>query len=161
MELSLNAASSQSDVEERSRNGMLRAISGTRGLGVQRAFWNDETREMVAIVWMGGGLAGWPGVAHGGGIATIFEEVMARMVRGPVGDVGMYTIPSHLVHKLCSGLLRRREGDTNDGGMCRAATSADIDKFNVRETHIYPRLLRPAGVLLATGYSAGRTATGT
>ncbi|KAL5114831.1 hypothetical protein ACEQ8H_007260 [Pleosporales sp. CAS-2024a] len=63
-------------------NGMMSALRGTRGLGVQRAFWNAETKEMVAVVWIGGGLAGWPGVCHGGAIATIFEEVMARMVRG-------------------------------------------------------------------------------
>lgn len=70
--------------------GLLGSMSGTRGLGVQRAFWNAETGELVAVVWIGGGLAGWPGVGHGGAIATIFEEIMARMVRGPVGDVGMY-----------------------------------------------------------------------
>jgi acyl-coenzyme A thioesterase PaaI-like protein len=44
------------------------------------------------VVWIGGGLSGWPGVAHGGAIATIFEETMARMIRGPSGAVGMYTI---------------------------------------------------------------------
>lgn len=70
------------------RSGLLKSMSGTRGLGVQRAFYNPETREMVAIVWIGGGLAGWPGVAHGGAIATIFEEAMARMVRGPNGNIG-------------------------------------------------------------------------
>lgn len=67
--------------------GLLDAMSGTRGLGVQRAFWNAETGELVAVVWIGGGLAGWPGVAHGGAIATIFEETMARMVKGPDGNV--------------------------------------------------------------------------
>jgi acyl-coenzyme A thioesterase PaaI-like protein len=82
--------------EAEGRTGILSALSGTRGFGVQRAFWNAETKEMVAVVWIGGGLAGWPGVAHGGAIATIFEETMARMVRGPNGAVGMYTIqPRH------------------------------------------------------------------
>jgi hypothetical protein len=76
--------------ETSGRKGILGAMSGTRGLGVQRAFWNPETKELVAVVWIGGGLAGWPGVAHGGAIATIFEEAMARMVKGPVGTVGMY-----------------------------------------------------------------------
>lgn len=72
------------------RGSLLGTMSGTRGLGVQRAFWNPETREMVAAVWIGGGLSGWPGVAHGGAIATIFEEAMARMVRGPSGSIGVY-----------------------------------------------------------------------
>ncbi|KAH7359899.1 hypothetical protein BKA66DRAFT_221429 [Pyrenochaeta sp. MPI-SDFR-AT-0127] len=73
--------------DEDGGKGILGAMSGTRGLGVQRAFWNAETQEMVAVVWIGGGLSGWPGVAHGGAIATVFEEVMARMVKGPEGRV--------------------------------------------------------------------------
>jgi acyl-coenzyme A thioesterase PaaI-like protein len=76
--------------EKEGRQGILSSLSGTRGFGVQRAFWNAETREMVAVVWIGGGLTGWPGVAHGGAIATVFEETMARMVRGPTGTVGTY-----------------------------------------------------------------------
>jgi hypothetical protein len=87
------------DQDGESRTGILSALSGTRGFGVQRAFWNAETREMVAVVWIGGGLAGWPGVAHGGAIATVFEETMARMIRGPSGAIGAYTIQrlSHII----------------------------------------------------------------
>jgi len=73
--------------ENEGKQGILGVMSGTRGLGVQRAFWSAETKEMVAVVWIGGGMSGWPGVAHGGAIATIFEEIMARMVRGPDGIV--------------------------------------------------------------------------
>ncbi|KAH8730465.1 hypothetical protein GQ44DRAFT_700363 [Phaeosphaeriaceae sp. PMI808] len=75
---------------------ILDAMSGTRGLGVQRAFWNAETREMVVVLWLGGGLAGWPGVVHGGAIATIFEETMARMVKGPVGAIEPIHRPTSL-----------------------------------------------------------------
>jgi hypothetical protein len=82
MELDLNWRKAE-------KGGLLDSMSGTRGLGLQRAFWNAETREMVAVVWFGGGLAGWPGVAHGGAIATVFEETMARMVKGPNGPIGM------------------------------------------------------------------------
>ncbi|KAG9185484.1 hypothetical protein G6011_08028 [Alternaria panax] len=82
--------------ENGGKEGILGIMSGTRGLGIQRAFWNAETREMVAVVWMGGGLAGWPGVAHGGAIATVMEEVMARMVRGPDGVVGPVHRPDSL-----------------------------------------------------------------
>lgn len=82
--------------EAEGRKGILGALSGTRGLDVQRAFWNAETKEMVAVVWMGGGLAGWPGVAHGGAIATVFEETMARMVRGPSGTVEPIHRPTSL-----------------------------------------------------------------
>lgn len=82
--------------DEDGSKGILGVMSGTRGVGVQRAFWNAETQEMVAVLWIGGGLSGWPGVAHGGFIATVFEEIMARMVSGPDGKVGTYTIHSSL-----------------------------------------------------------------
>lgn len=82
------------------KGSLLGAMSGTRGLGVQRAFWNAETREMVAVVWIGGGLSGWPGVAHGGAIATVFEEAMARMVRGPNGNIGRWSGRIHLFHMI-------------------------------------------------------------
>ncbi|KAF2851056.1 hypothetical protein T440DRAFT_468175 [Plenodomus tracheiphilus IPT5] len=82
--------------EEEAKQGILGVMSGTRGLGVQRAFWNESAQEMVAVVWIGGGLSGWPGVAHGGAIATIFEEVMARMARGPDGRVKPSHRPDHL-----------------------------------------------------------------
>ncbi len=85
LELDLNLGKAEED-----KQSILGIMSGTRGLGVQRAFWNAETKEMVAVLWIGGGLSGWPGVVHGGAIATVFEEIMARMVRGPDGAVGMY-----------------------------------------------------------------------
>lgn len=91
--------------EAEGRKGILGALSGTRGFGVQRAFWNAETKEMVAVVWIGGGLAGWPGVAHGGAIATVFEETMARMVRGPSGTVGMYSNPKPRLLKFEHGYI--------------------------------------------------------
>jgi len=77
--------------EDEERQSMLGAMRGTRGMGVQRAFWNARAEEMVAVVWIGGGLSGWPGIAHGGAIATVFEEVMARMAGGPEGRVGRCT----------------------------------------------------------------------
>lgn len=90
-------------------SGILGVMSGTRGLGVQRAFWNAASKEMVAVVWIGGGLSGWPGVAHGGAIATVFEEVMARMMRGPEGSLGMYICPVQLkLFNLQTGCLGSR-----------------------------------------------------
>jgi hypothetical protein len=67
-------------------------LAGSQGLGIQRAFWNAETKEMVAVVWIGGALSGWPSLAHGGAIATIFEDVMSRMVAGPDVSIGMISL---------------------------------------------------------------------
>jgi hypothetical protein len=115
--------------EAEDRKGILGSLSGTRGLGVQRAFWNSETKEMVAVVWMGGGLAGWPGVTHGGAVATIFEETMARMVKGPSGAIGAY---AH--HHITTSSLPACARLTCC--MCRAHPPSDLFKRNICEANI-------------------------
>lgn len=61
-------------------------LGGSRGLGAfQRIFHNEATGEFVSVVWFGGALAGWPGVTHGGVIATVLDESLGRcaMMRFP------------------------------------------------------------------------------
>jgi acyl-coenzyme A thioesterase PaaI-like protein len=54
-------------------------LGGTRGLGgYQRIFHNASTGEFISVVYFGGALAGWPGVTHGGLIATILDESLGR-----------------------------------------------------------------------------------
>jgi hypothetical protein len=120
------------------KNGILGVMSGTRGLGVQRAFWNAETREMVAVVWMGGGLSGWPGVAHGGAIATVFEEIMARMRRGPEGPVGKSSIIRDVA---CCGILIL---------LCRTRPPPRYPLSHIRETYLRPRFLHLASIVFET-----------
>ncbi|KAF2745866.1 hypothetical protein M011DRAFT_478647 [Sporormia fimetaria CBS 119925] len=72
------------------------AMSGIQGLGVQRAFFNSETRELVAVVWIGPRLTGWPGIAHGGALATLFEETMSRMIAGPNVPIDSIPIPTSM-----------------------------------------------------------------
>lgn len=55
------------------------AMGGSRGLGVQRLFWNEEEQRTICVVFFGGALAGWPGVTHGGTIATILQENIERL----------------------------------------------------------------------------------
>ncbi|KAF1348629.1 hypothetical protein BDV97DRAFT_188890 [Delphinella strobiligena] len=57
------------------------ALAGARGLGVERLFWNAKEKELVAVVWFGGAMSGWPGVTHGGCIATVMTEKMALAAR--------------------------------------------------------------------------------
>lgn len=73
-----------------SANGLLvqEVLSGARGLGVERVFWNEKEKELVAVVWFGGAMSGWPGVTHGGGIATVMAEKMALAARLAKGGVG-------------------------------------------------------------------------
>ncbi|ETS77800.1 hypothetical protein PFICI_09862 [Pestalotiopsis fici W106-1] len=53
-------------------------MSGCRGLAYQRIFHNKATGEMVSVVYFGGALSGFPGVVHGGSLATILDESMGR-----------------------------------------------------------------------------------
>ncbi|KIN04394.1 hypothetical protein OIDMADRAFT_85018, partial [Oidiodendron maius Zn] len=54
-------------------------LAGARAMGgFQRVFYNAETGECITVVWFGGALAGWPGVTHGGVIATILDESLGR-----------------------------------------------------------------------------------
>ncbi|KAL9118636.1 MAG: hypothetical protein Q9187_004818 [Circinaria calcarea] len=55
------------------------AMGGSRGLGVQRIFWNEKEQRTICVVFFGGALAGWPGVTHGGTIATILQENIERL----------------------------------------------------------------------------------
>ncbi|KAI4813399.1 hypothetical protein E4T44_10808 [Aureobasidium sp. EXF-8845] len=62
-------------------------LGGARSLGVQRVFWNEKEHELVAVVWFGGAMSGWPGVTHGGGIATVLADKMALAARLAKGIV--------------------------------------------------------------------------
>ncbi|KAF2970879.1 hypothetical protein GQX73_g2655 [Xylaria multiplex] len=53
-------------------------MSGSSGLAFQRIFHNTSTGEVVTVVYFGAGLAGWPGIVHGGAIATILDESLGR-----------------------------------------------------------------------------------
>jgi hypothetical protein len=65
-----------------------KAMAGSGGLGIQRAFWNPVTRELIAVVFFGGRLSGWPGLAHGGAIATVLEDGLSRVIAGPDHALG-------------------------------------------------------------------------
>lgn len=70
------------------------SMAGARGLGVSRSFWNKQESELVSVIWFGGALSGWPGVTHGGAIATVLEEQSTKAAAllsslstgGPTGE---------------------------------------------------------------------------
>ncbi|KAI1824322.1 hypothetical protein F4861DRAFT_506420 [Xylaria intraflava] len=53
-------------------------MSGSSGLAFQRIFHNAATGEVVSVVYFGPALAGWPGVVHGGALATVLDESLGR-----------------------------------------------------------------------------------
>ncbi|KAK0304114.1 hypothetical protein LTR82_017328 [Friedmanniomyces endolithicus] len=62
------------ETSSRSDDELLGHMQGARGLGVERLFWDRSEKRLVAIIWFGGALSGWPGVTHGGAIATVLAE---------------------------------------------------------------------------------------
>ncbi|KAI1399873.1 HotDog domain-containing protein [Hypoxylon fuscum] len=53
-------------------------LSGSAGLPFQRVFHNPRTGEVVSVVYFGSATTGWPGVVHGGAIATVLDETLGR-----------------------------------------------------------------------------------
>ncbi|KAI0476128.1 hypothetical protein GGR56DRAFT_693413 [Xylariaceae sp. FL0804] len=77
------------EVEEKGAgsSGRLRAVrsritsgpmAGASGLAFQRVFHRARTGEVVSVVYFGSGLGGWPGVTHGGALATVLDESLGR-----------------------------------------------------------------------------------
>lgn len=59
-------------------------LGGARGIGAyQRIFWNQASGEVVSVFWIGGSVSGWPGVAHGGLLASLLDEALARCAMLP------------------------------------------------------------------------------
>ncbi|CAH0000979.1 unnamed protein product [Clonostachys byssicola] len=55
------------------------ALLGPRMIVVPPLTWNDaEGREMVAVAYLGEDVCGHPGIVHGGLVATILDEGLAR-----------------------------------------------------------------------------------
>lgn len=55
------------------------SLAGSRGLGgYQRVFQNRSTGEVIVVVYFGPATAGWPGVVHGGCVATVLDETCGR-----------------------------------------------------------------------------------
>ncbi|TID15887.1 hypothetical protein E6O75_ATG08945 [Venturia nashicola] len=84
-------------------NTMLNGLLGFGKMGLQRAFWQPITKEVVMIIWYGGALTGWPGIAHGGCTATFCIEGFGKAVNcvrqlgsGSQGDSTTTPDPSSL-----------------------------------------------------------------
>ncbi|TKX18503.1 hypothetical protein C1H76_9292 [Elsinoe australis] len=58
----------------RARSMVGEALGGSRGVAVERVFWNAKEAELVAVVYLGKALCGWPNTVHGGLLATVLGE---------------------------------------------------------------------------------------
>ena len=69
--------------DERATSMTAGALAGSRGIGVQRVFWHRSEQRLVSVVFVGGATSGWPGVMHGGAVATLLQENLERVTNGP------------------------------------------------------------------------------
>jgi hypothetical protein len=57
------------------------ALAGSRGVGGFQRVWRNKmagTGEVESVVYFGGATSGWPGVVHGGCLATLLDESCGR-----------------------------------------------------------------------------------
>lgn len=80
------------------KKGLMASLQGAKGLGVERVFWDRGEHTMVAVVYFGGSLSGWPGVTHGGVIATQLAEkfALAESLASTPASVYAAAIPQRL-----------------------------------------------------------------
>lgn len=65
--------------EHRAQHATAGALAGSRGVGgYQRVFYHPSTGELVSVVYFGSATTGWPGVVHGGCLATVLDESCGR-----------------------------------------------------------------------------------
>lgn len=62
-------------------------LRGSRGVAAQRIFWNEAEGLCMVFVNFGEGCCGWPGVVHGGAIATVVDESLGRCAMWSLGDM--------------------------------------------------------------------------
>ncbi|KAK5128994.1 hypothetical protein LTR85_000327 [Meristemomyces frigidus] len=81
------------------QGGLVDQMKGAKGLGVERVFWDRGEHKLVAIIWFGGALSGWPGVTHGGAIATELSDKLAlaaSLAEGSNSDISAAAMPQRL-----------------------------------------------------------------
>lgn len=78
------------DDTRKEKNFTAGILEGARAIGAyQRIFWNESTGEVVTVFWIGGSVSGWPGVTHGGLLATVLDENLGRCAMLPRKASGM------------------------------------------------------------------------
>ncbi|KAL4997026.1 HotDog domain-containing protein [Aspergillus recurvatus] len=65
--------------EDKARRLTSGPLSGASRLAFQRVFWNHKEKAAYNFVYIGHGMEGWPFVVHGGALATILDEHLARV----------------------------------------------------------------------------------
>ncbi|KAF2839881.1 hypothetical protein M501DRAFT_743351 [Patellaria atrata CBS 101060] len=65
-----------------SRTFTRKSLAGSNKVGQTRTFFNPSTKEVIAVIWFGTLVSGWPTITHGGVIATIMQDNMTKVLTG-------------------------------------------------------------------------------
>lgn len=99
---------------EETKHGLATRLQGAKGFGVERLFWDRSEQKLVAVVWFGGALCGWPGVTHGGAVATALAEKLS--LAAALADKGSTDV-------LAAATPQRLPGTGNHAKMLAPATT--------------------------------------
>ena len=110
------------------------AMRGFGGLGIQRVFWNNEERRLISVVFFGGALAGWPGVVHGGAIATVLHENLERVANGPEFGSGSGSADAMVLEQV--KIEYRKPTQANAMFVVKAEAEGAIREAGYDNTHV-------------------------
>ncbi|KAJ9381974.1 hypothetical protein DTO063F5_5939 [Paecilomyces variotii] len=139
---------SDEEKEHRLTSGSLK---GSRGLALQKLFYNDKKKSIINVVYFGGGLEGWPTVVHGGALATVLDETFGRVAvrsfpaktgvtanlninyRARVSSGSYYTIQATLDPILSTDRKAHMTAEVRDqtGKLCVEATALFVVPKNI------------------------------
>ncbi|EYE96937.1 PaaI family thioesterase [Aspergillus ruber CBS 135680] len=118
-------------------------LRGSRGLALQKVFYNRKEQESISVVFLGEGTEGWPTITHGGALATVIDENLGRVAlrsfpgktgvtanlqlnyRAPVYSGHFYTFHSRLDRERTTERKAYVTGEVRDplGGLCVEASA--------------------------------------
>ncbi|OOF93466.1 hypothetical protein ASPCADRAFT_209422 [Aspergillus carbonarius ITEM 5010] len=140
MEADVYGNYTEEDKLQRLSSGPLR---GSRGLALQKIFYNDKEKAAINVAYVGPGLEGWPTVVHGGALGTVIDEHLARLAirhlpqrtgvtanlqlkyRAPVYSGNFYTFHATLDEERSTERKAWVNGEVRDpvGRLCIEATA--------------------------------------
>ncbi|TAQ88712.1 hypothetical protein B7494_g2951 [Chlorociboria aeruginascens] len=132
-------------------------LGGSRGLGFQRVFYNQESGECISVVFLGKALAGWPGVTHGGLIASLLDESLGRCAvkQLPAGTAVTANLEITYLKPCVTGTfyviraLPKREGSTERKGFVtgRLETTDGIVLAEAKGLFVVPKRYQPKEIV--------------
>ncbi|KAH8431595.1 PaaI family thioesterase [Aspergillus melleus] len=114
-------------------------LSGSRGLALQKVFWNEKEKKAVSVVFLGPGLEGWPTVVHGGALGTVIDESLGR--------VAIRHLPART--GVTANLEINYRAPVYSGNFYSFHATVDQERSNDRKAYVTGEVRDPVGRLCA------------